>query len=144
MPDYSNEASRITEQTLGPFKYDVNDGKLDNPNLIVRGPYVLDNGAIYKGKWTKEGLRSGRGEQVWPDGSKYEGYWHNDMANGRGRLIHADGDIYEGEWFNDKAHGKGTYIHMDGAKYTGEWYEDKQDGYGVETWPDGACYEGTY
>jgi hypothetical protein len=63
--------------------------------------------------------------QVWSDGSCYEGYWKNDMAYGRGRLIHADGDVYEGEWLNDKAHGKGVYIHRDGASYTGEWYEDK-------------------
>jgi len=43
---------------------------------------------------------------VWKDGSKYEGYWKNDMANGKGRLIHSDGDVYEGEWLNDKAHGR--------------------------------------
>ncbi len=30
-------------------------------NLIQRGPYELDNGAIYVGEWTKEGLRHGRG-----------------------------------------------------------------------------------
>lgn len=62
MPDYSNEASRSTEQSLGPFKYDNNDGSVGNPALIDRGPYILDNGAVYKGQWTKEGLRAGRGE----------------------------------------------------------------------------------
>ena len=46
---------------------------------------------------------------MWKDGSKYEGFWANDMANKKGRLIHADGDVYEGEWFNDQAHGDGTY-----------------------------------
>jgi hypothetical protein len=40
--------------------------------------------------------RDGMGIQIWPDGSKYEGYWKADKANGRGRLIHADGDVYEG------------------------------------------------
>ena len=49
MPDYMNEASRQTEKSLGPFKYDVNDGKLEDAELIMRGPYELDNGAIYKG-----------------------------------------------------------------------------------------------
>ena len=65
MPDYSNDASRQTEKSLGPFKYDINDGKLEDPNLIMRRPYELDNGAVYKGQWTKEGLRCGRGEQIW-------------------------------------------------------------------------------
>lgn len=143
MPDYSNEATRATEKQVGAFEYDEDEAQY-GPDLIERGPYELDNGAIYKGFWSREGLRQGRGVQVWHDGSKYEGYWSNDMANGRGRLIHADGDIYEGEWFNDKAHGRGTYIHIDGAKYTGEWLEDKQYGYGVETWSDGAIYEGNY
>ena len=143
MPDYSNEATRATEKQVGAFEYDEDEAQY-GLDLIERGPYELDNGAIYKGFWSREGLRQGRGVQVWHDGSKYEGYWSNDMANGRGRLIHADGDIYEGEWFNDKAHGRGTYIHIDGAKYTGEWLEDKQYGYGVETWSDGAIYEGNY
>jgi len=61
LPNYSNEASRQTEQALGPFRYDPNDGMLDNPNLVTRGPYILDNGAVYQGQWTKEGLRAGRG-----------------------------------------------------------------------------------
>ena len=52
---------------------------------------------------------------MWDDGSIYEGYWKQHMANGFGRLIHADGDVYEGEWVEDKAHGRGKYIHMDGA-----------------------------
>jgi hypothetical protein len=41
-------------------------------------------------------MRHGAGKQYWTDGSFYEGYWKNNMANGKGRLIHADGDVYEG------------------------------------------------
>ena len=143
MPDYSNDATRATEKEIIPFQFDEDESQYGQ-DLISRGPYEIDNRAIYHGQWSQEGLRHGRGLQIWPDGSKYEGYWQNDMANGRGRLIHSDGDIYEGEWFNDKAHGKGTYIHVDGAKYIGEWMDDKQNGYGIETWSDGACYEGNY
>jgi hypothetical protein len=61
--------------------------------------------------------RDGRGKQIWPDGSLYEGFWRNDKANGKGRLIHSDGDVYEGDWVNDKAEGFGVYTHMDGAQY---------------------------
>jgi len=42
------------------------------------------------------GVRDGFGSQMWPDGSRYEGYWKYDKANGQGKLVHADGDIYEG------------------------------------------------
>ncbi len=97
VPDYSNPATRATEDRLGAFNYDQ-DHQFDENDLIGRGAYELDNGAIYKGQWSREGLRYGRGIQVWVDGSKYEGYWRSDMANGMGRLIHADGDVYEGEW----------------------------------------------
>lgn len=124
LPDYSTEATRATEKQLGEFIPEDDESAFGN-DLITRGPYELDSLSVYKGQWSKEGLRQGRGIQLWPDGSKYEGYWLNDMANGRGRLIHSDGDVYEGEWVNDKAQGKGTYIHMDGAKYTGEWADDK-------------------
>lgn len=143
MPNFSTEATRATEQQIGEFIRDDDESAFGD-NLILRGPYELDSRSVYMGQWSRDGLRHGLGTQLWPDGSKYVGYWMNDMANGRGRLIHADGDIYEGEWFNDKANGRGTYIHMDGAKYTGEWSDDKQNGYGVESWADGSCYEGNY
>ena len=143
VPDFSNPETKATELKLGPFKY-TGDAPNTDVGLMERGPYELDNGAIYLGQWNQSGCRSGKGTQIWPDGSKYEGYWRHDMANGKGRLIHADGDVYEGDWTDDKAHGHGTYIHMDGAQYVGEWQDDKQHGYGIETWPDNARYEGNY
>jgi hypothetical protein len=73
----------------------------DSGDLVTRGPYMLDNEAVYQGQWTRSGLREGKGIQVWKDGSKYKGYWKNDQANSFGRMIHADGDCYYGEWLND-------------------------------------------
>ena len=79
----------------------------------------LDNGVVYEGEWSDNGLRDGKGVQYWPDGSIYEGYWSADSANGRGRLIHAGCDYYEGDWVNDKAHGYGIYVHKNGPCYEG-------------------------
>ena len=105
----------------------------------------IENDAKYQGEWLADSdVRDGRGFQIWPDGSLYEGYWSENKANGKGRLIHADGDVYEGAWKDDKAHGFGVYMHADGARYEGDWKEDKQHGKGVERWPDGAVYEGQY
>jgi hypothetical protein len=53
----------------------------------------MEGGAKYVGQF-HNGMRNGRGKQVWEDFSLYEGYWRNDKANGRGRLIHPDGDVY--------------------------------------------------
>lgn len=57
----------------------------------------LKNGASYLGQWlVGTNIREGKGVQIWPDGSLYEGYWRADKANGYGRLMHKDGDIYWG------------------------------------------------
>lgn len=130
---------------LGPFNYD--DQNLDRSlgRRETRDSVTLENGARYQGEWHLDtNVRQGKGVQVWPDGSMYEGYWADNKANGKGRLIHADGDVYDGNWKDDKAHGFGTYSHLDGAKYRGMWKEDKQHGNGLETWPDGASYNGNY
>ena len=106
------------------FKYEATLGNKED-----RPEETLENAARYKGEWlVGTNIRQGRGMQVWPDGSMYEGYWRDNKANGKGRLIHADGDVYFGMWQEDKAHGKGVYSHLDGARYTGEWKEDKQHG----------------
>jgi hypothetical protein len=60
MPDYSNEATRATEKQVGLFEWDEDESQYGT-DLKVRGPHELDNGAIYKGSWSKEGLRQGRG-----------------------------------------------------------------------------------
>ena len=47
LPDYSSFATRETEKQLGPFIFDLDDKKLFQIEIITRGPYELDNGAIY-------------------------------------------------------------------------------------------------
>ncbi len=39
------------------------------------------------------------------DGDVYEGNWENDRANGYGTYIHANGSKYLGFWKNDLQHG---------------------------------------
>lgn len=77
MPDFSNDVTRGTESRLGAFVFDKEDSQRSF-DLIEKGPYEMDNGAIYHGQWTKEGHRESKGTQVWKDGSKYTGYWKND------------------------------------------------------------------
>lgn len=61
MPDHSNELTRQTEARLGGFVYDNEHPYPNNALLISRGPFEMDNGAIYHGQWTKDGLREGKG-----------------------------------------------------------------------------------
>lgn len=148
----TNEVVRKVEERLGNFPFDdqyVNDGVAKT----VVGPYEIEAGIFYYGHWNPAaGERHGFGMQIWPDGSKYTGYWKNDRTNGRGRLIHHDGSVYVGEWKDDMAQGMGEYTENNGMKYTGQWANDKEEGrgngsskfVGREEWPDGTVYEGEY
>lgn len=65
------------------------DAAPDGVNRELRPAVQFLNGIIYSGEWNvSEETKDGRGIQVWPDGSKYEGYWKNNQANGQGRLVH--------------------------------------------------------
>ena len=43
-------------------------------------------------------MRHGKGEQVWPDGARYEGEWRKNKAHGKGKFWHVDGDVFDGQW----------------------------------------------
>ena len=94
VPENMNIVAKNLEEKLGPYSFNMAPRELA-PNRKMRNPVEFDNGTIYIGEWAN-GLREGKGKQIWTDGSIYEGWWKNGMANGGGRLIHADGDVYEG------------------------------------------------
>lgn len=95
MPDYFNPLTKEKLEKLEKFQYSRTE--YDVKDAISEGPIEFDSKYVYEGEW-KDGVKAGKGRQLWRDGSYYEGYWLNNMANGFGRLIHTDGDIYEGEW----------------------------------------------
>ena len=137
------EEEQITESDIN-YLFNNYIPLKDGEEVQIKPLTQIENGALYYGEWDSKGNKHGRGIQLWPDGSKYSGYWINNKANKRGKLIHRDGDVYEGEWLDDKAEGYGIYSHIDGAKYEGFWKDDKQEGKGKEIWPDGNSYEGEY
>lgn len=143
--DTSNVKTML--RRYGPFTYwsKARELELNLGEREMRPMVRLQSGSSYVGEWRKDtNVREGRGVQVWPDGSLYEGYWQDSKANFFGRLLHKDGDIYQGEWLDDKADGFGYYFHQDGSLYRGFWKNDTQNGQGVERWPDGSKFEGSY
>jgi hypothetical protein len=48
MPDYSNSFTRETQDRLGAFVFDKPESPRQK-DVVTRGPYELDNGAIYHG-----------------------------------------------------------------------------------------------
>ncbi|XP_076131584.1 ankyrin repeat and MYND domain-containing protein 1 [Alosa pseudoharengus] len=88
--------------------------------------------------------RNGLGVQEWPDGSKYEGEFVNDLKHGVGVYSWPNGEIYEGSFYKDYRHGKGTYTWPDGSKFSGKFYLNRKEGYGVQLLPDGSFFKGLY
>jgi hypothetical protein len=76
MPQITNYKSLQTLKRIGDFDYDSKPdlSPAADDDLITLGPYELDHKAVFEGQW-KNGLRHGKGKQIWDDGSIYEGYW---------------------------------------------------------------------
>ncbi len=91
--------------------------------------------------------RHGKGAFFYPDGSKYDGDWNENVREGYGTYTYPNNDTYEGEWKNHQRHGKGTYTYAATskirfcffslfenifieAKYIGTWNNGKRQGPG--------------
>ena len=103
-----------------------------------------NSGFKYIGERSSSNMKEGFGIQIWNDGGKFKGFFHENRANGLGLFLHSDGDKYLGYFLNDHLHGYGIYTHNNGAEYNGEWKEESQEGIGIETWKDGSIYKGCY
>jgi len=54
------------------------------------------------GQWAK-------GQQIWHNGSTYEGTYRYGKFHGKGRMIHQNGDYYEGDFEHGEAVGQGCF-----------------------------------
>ena len=115
-----------------------------NKICFFKDPVMHVKGSCYRGDWNLNVKRHGYGEFINIDGSKYEGFWENNIIKGQGRLIDTSGGYYEGEWLNGKLNGKGIYVRIDGFTYKGDWCDDKQNGYGEEIYNNGSNYVGQF
>lgn len=93
LPNVKNKGIDYISKIRGAFEF--NRDRPEDAQLPFLPPYKLEKGEAYKGQW-KNGLKHGKGVQVWPNNAVYYGYWKDGMANGFGRLVHVDGDVYEG------------------------------------------------
>ena len=72
----------------------------------------------------ENGVPSGLGILILPNGNKYVGGWEDGRRNGQGTFTTSNGSMYEGEWKNGERHGQGTHTYPDGSKYEGEYKDD--------------------
>jgi hypothetical protein len=69
--------------------------------------------------------RHGGGSYWYPNGSRYEGQFIENMRSGWGTMFYADGErqngIYEGEWLQGEANGKGAFYFASGKIEMGKY-----------------------
>ena len=80
--------------------------------------------AIYTGE-KFDGKQHGKGVQIFPDGTRFEGMWEHGYAKGFGTCVYSNGDVYEGMWDNSKHHGHGKLTKASGHSYVGDWFENE-------------------
>ena len=120
----------------------------------------------YIGEW-KDGVRDGKGLEVYEDGESYNGTWYNNVYHGNGTVVYNDssaytGDMYHGQWhgagrrtlpskdilvgtfFQGGLHSNGECIFHDGRHYTGGFKDTLKSGDGILTYPSGDRYEGPF
>ena len=107
---------------------------------------IWPDGSIYEGNF-HDGVKNGKGKFTWAEGEgggTYEGEFKNNQMCGFGLLIYNDNRKYEGNWKDNKMNGKGKFIWPDGREYVGDYKNDKKEGHGIFTWPDGRQFDGNW
>jgi hypothetical protein len=72
MPFLAGGGMFNNEMHGGHIVSDVTNEMLQNNMRANYGPITFSNGAVYNGELVN-GLKDGYGQQIWQDGSKYDG-----------------------------------------------------------------------
>lgn len=150
----SHEAAvRAVEERLGPFVVSWSLEQAKREGLELRKVVTEKGNMVYHGYWSAAtNKKQGYGQELFPNGTKYEGFWTNGEFDGQGRFIYENGDYFFGDWKHGRTQGSGTFISTEGTKYNGEWKNNLHHGHGtfnqqhigVEVWEDGSHFEGNY
>ena len=102
---------------------------------------IYQDGSKFEGFFEND-MKVGLGTYFYSDKSEYKGEFIEDKRHGYGTYKYANGGRYVGNWANNLKHGQGVYEYEDGSKYDGDWGSDKKDGFGTLTQPDGQVVNG--
>ncbi len=115
--------------------------------------YTVQSGCL------RGNCESGKGLMVYPDGSRYEGYFLHNKPHGDGTFIYPNNDRYVGQFRNGLRNGTGRLYYASGGSAEGVWREgelagandrkgcvegDCAQGFGTYIFQDGAKYIGTF
>ena len=104
---------------------------------------AYEDGGKYEGE-VKDGMKHGRGEQVFPNGDRYVGSFQNDMRHGTGVYYYGSGARYEGQFAGGKREGRGKYFYPNGDVFEGLFSNGLMNGAGAYTYANGTRIEGAW
>jgi hypothetical protein len=85
---------------------------------------------------------NGQGEKLYPDGSKFSGYFKNSRKLA-GAYLYPNGDLYEGRFVKNLRSGIARYSYAIGDTFTGEYLNDKKY-HGLLRYKNGNAYTGFF
>lgn len=133
--------TRVDETaTLTPFACESLEDTPAGSQAIAFGA------AHYVGEVDAHGRPHGRG--VYTGESVYSGQWRHGCRHGRGLQLYSNGDRFDGEWHDDVRSGTGDYTWMAGAAeamtFRGAWQDDRVHGMGRLTMGADVMREGVW
>ena len=132
---YANETQENNNKM-----FNFNYGKVYNTRILIITEPIP---GFYSGYVNIDNEKHSYGVLLFNDGSKYEGYFRNNLFHGWGRLIDSDGTLYEGNFANGKINGKGIKKSLNGNLYIGDFVEGLREGKGKEETNE-HVYEGEF
>jgi len=92
---------------LKRYRTSLYKGVIENRKRNGLGVLMYASGRVYEGEWIKK--RNGRGFEIFVNGSRYIGTFHDNHACGKGVYTWANGEIYDGEWKSGRKQGFGIW-----------------------------------
>jgi hypothetical protein len=92
------------------------------------GEFEYLNKDKYVGNFN-QGVREGKGEYFYSEGTVFKGMWHNDEKVD-GELVLFNGDLFKGQ-FQNNFRSVGMYWYKNGDTYEGSWRNDVKEGAGL-------------
>jgi hypothetical protein len=65
MIEFADPASTALIELVQPFVFDDFDFDYEGITVSVSEPKMLENGILYSGEWSEEGMKHGKGVQTW-------------------------------------------------------------------------------
>ncbi len=85
--------------------------------------FAYDKTKGFQGEF-EDGLKSGKGSYIYPDGQVMEGTWVQDTIQGEGTLTRLDGYQFKGNWVNGRREGKFIVHDPKGNVIETYWKQD--------------------